>query len=72
MTKTQYVIPVDHLPARPPILFTAGVGMGLDLYRAPGVVWGVFGTVVVLAWVGWAISLARQEPKKMTGYGAGE
>ena len=72
MTKTRYVIPVDHLPVRPPILFTAVVGMGLDLYHAPGVVWGVLGTAVVLAWVGWAISLARQESKSLPGYGTGE
>lgn len=72
MNKARYVIPVDHLPVRPPILLTAVVGMGLDLYDAPGVAWGVLGTVVALAWVGWAIALVHQKPKKMPGYGTGE
>jgi hypothetical protein len=72
MSKTRYVIPVDHLPARPPIVFTAVAFMALDLYDAPGVAWGVLGTVIALAWIGWAILVARQESKKMPGYGTGE
>jgi hypothetical protein len=72
MNKTRYVIPVDHLPVKPPVVSTVVACMALDLYDAPGVAWGVLGTVIALAWIGWAISLARQESKKMPGYGTGE
>lgn len=71
-TKKRTVIPFDNLPARPPILATVVAYMGLDLYGASEVWWGIFGTIAVLMWLGFVISVCGQTFKKLPGYGEGE
>lgn len=72
MKKTIRVLPVNHFPTRPPILLTGVAYMALDIYKAPGWLWGVAATFGALAWLGWAVSAWREEQKPLAGYGSQE
>jgi hypothetical protein len=69
MKSKRVVIPVNHYPTRSPALATAVLYMALDIYKAPGWVWGVLGTLMAAAWIGWVITLRKQEEKPLPGYG---
>lgn len=69
MTKKRFVLPADHLPTRMPLWSSVVLYMALDLYHAPGWLWGMTCTVMALLWIGWALVFWQQEPKPMAGYG---
>ena len=65
----RYVIPANQLPSRPPVMASALAYMALDLYGAPGWVWGVACTLFALLWVLWLVVLVEEEAKPLPGYG---
>ena len=52
MSKDVLRIDYKNLPHTLPVNFTLMMWLLLDRFQAPGWVWGVVGTVVVLAWIG--------------------
>jgi hypothetical protein len=68
MTK-RVVLPIDHYIARPPVLSSAVLYMALDLYYAPGWLWGAAWTVMGLLWLAWVMLRLQQETKPLPGYG---
>jgi hypothetical protein len=64
------VIPWDALPTRLPTTQTAVAFLLLDRFAAPGWVWGVVGTVIVLWWVSCIISVSTNKTKPLAGYGS--
>lgn len=69
MSKKTFVFPADHYPASPPLLASVVLYMALDLYHAPGWLWGVIGTLMAFLWLGWGILRWTQETKPLPGYG---
>jgi len=59
--KTMKVIKYENLPARKPLLFTAVLYLFLDKFNAPGYVWGICGTLMLLFWIGYFAKLYKQE-----------
>jgi hypothetical protein len=68
MTRT--VIPWDHLPAQLPSQTTALVYLLLEHFDAPGWVWGVVGTLLVMVWVAAGYRMWTDKPKPLPGYGS--
>lgn len=64
------VIPWDALPTRLPTMPTAVAFLLLDRFKAPGWIWGVAGTMIVLWWVSCIISVATNKTKPLAGYGS--
>jgi hypothetical protein len=63
------VLPRDAFPTRIPIWATLVLGLLLDRIGAPGWVWGVAGSVMLLL-IGGAIYLVSiEDAKKLPGYG---
>lgn len=69
MKTKRIVLPADHFPTRPPTLMTAVAYMGMDIYGAPGWLWGAVGVVLGIVWLGWIVQLFREEVKPLAGYG---
>ena len=69
MSKKRFVLPLDHYPTRMPLLDSFVAYMALDLYNAPGWVWGVAGTLLAMLWLGWLLLINQQETKPLPGYG---
>lgn len=69
MKPKRFVLPVDHLPTRMPLGSSVLLYMALDLYHAPGWMWGVTWTLMAVLWIGWALIVWQQETKPMAGYG---
>jgi len=67
--KKQFVLPNDHFIARPPLLASAVLYMALDMYSAPGWVWGVSWTIMGLLWVAFVMLTFQQRVKRLPGYG---
>jgi len=55
------VINPKRLPPRFPFLLTAVAILWLDRYNAPGWVWGVWATVLFVAWIGAGFAVWRCE-----------
>ena len=51
------VVSWHQLPTRMPLLGSVVLWLALDRLDAAGWVWGVVGTVVVVGWLFWALSL---------------
>lgn len=69
MSKKRFVLPADHCMTRPPLMSSVVLYMALDLYHAPGWLWGVMGTLMAILWIGWALVMWQQETKPLPGYG---
>lgn len=69
MPKSRIVFPVDHIPSRPPTISSLVLYMALDLYHAPGWLWGVTGTLMAVLWIGWIVTVQQQETRPLNGYG---
>lgn len=69
MAKQINVIPFDHLPTRSPVTHSIITYMALDLYRAPGWLWGVAVTLTGILWLAWGISFWRERYKPIAGFG---
>jgi len=63
------VIPWDALPAQLPVQTTAVVYLLLEHFDAPGLVWGVVGTLLALLWAGAMVRMWNQKAKPLPGYG---
>lgn len=69
MTKKRFVLPGDHYITRAPVMGSVVMYMWLDLYHAPGWLWGVMGTLMSVIWIGWVVVLLKEETKPLPGYG---
>lgn len=72
MAKKIIVLPLDHLPVRMPLIPSIVFYIALDMYKAPGWLWGVVGSIMVLVWIVWAAMAWRQEVRPIAGYGGKE
>jgi hypothetical protein len=59
------VIPYRNLPARPPLVATLVLSLGLDRIHAPGWLWGAVGVVIAFAWFAYFYAQAKQEPTEL-------
>lgn len=59
--KTRRVVSNKNLPMRLPILGTMVWCLLLDKFSAPGWVWGVFGTLLVVVWITAIIDTLNRE-----------
>lgn len=67
MTKIKVLKP-KYLPTRAPVSLTMATCLLLDRVKAPGWVWGVVGTLLMVLWVAFFASLGREEmvePKEL-------
>lgn len=69
MAKKRIVLPLSHIPAKPPLLASIVYYMALDFYQAPGWAWGVVGTLMAVIWIVWLIVALQQEERALPGYG---
>jgi hypothetical protein len=63
------VIHTSAFPIRMPVATTAITYLLLDRWAAPGWVWGVVGTLVLMLWLGALLIRWNEEPKRLNGYG---
>lgn len=56
MKKTP-VIAYSNLPLKPPFIGTAVIYLLLDKFQVSEIIWGIIGTVVVLYWVLYFLSV---------------
>ena len=63
MFEKRKVVKKSNLPTgRPPILTTVVTILALDYWQAPGWLFGIFGTVLVLLWMTWIqLKLTQEE-----------
>lgn len=54
------VVSRKNLPSSLPILTTAVIYLLLDKFHVSDVIWGAFGVIVVLMWVGALVSITKQ------------
>lgn len=57
MSEKRKVLSYKSLPARSPLFSSIVLWMMLDYYKAPGWVWGVVGTCVILWAAAWLIEV---------------
>lgn len=67
--KKNYVFPSDHLPMKPPVLLSAVLYMALDMYSAPGWLWGVCWTLMAIVWASFVLVAFAGKTKPLPGYG---
>jgi hypothetical protein len=59
--KKRKVISSKNLPMRSPLIGALVWWLVLDKLGAPGWVWGVVGTMVVVAWIAFAVEVWNRE-----------
>lgn len=69
MAKKTIVLPSSHLPVRMPLIPSMVFYMALDMYQAPGWLWGAAWSIMALVWCVWAAMAWQQEVKPLPGYG---
>lgn len=59
--KKRRVVKRACLASKPPIMESLLFWLILDRFHAPGYAWGIVGTLVVLIWIGFVITLFSED-----------
>ena len=65
----RFIIPQTHFPVRAPLWQSVVLYMALDIYNAPGWLWGVMGTIAAILWIIFVMITWQEENKPLPGYG---